>query len=298
MTTTFFLDLQGLVWLGGPDRLTFLDRMGTGRLRDLAPGQGRATVLTTDEGRALDLVACHAGPTGAALVCSSRAAAAKVAAQLLRYRLRDQVTVTDATPQVLVCRLQGEGAWELGGRAFGEEPLPPLAPGDWLQRGEGAGERWLLRHPEGAGLGGLDLVLPREAAPALAEALLAAGAVAGDPATYDQARVAALLPMDGAEIDGRSNPLELGLTALVDFDKGCYIGQEVIARQHHYERLRQRLRQVRLTEALPAGSPWPPGAAGGRQRPGRLTTVVPDPAGAGWLGLALENLPTGEVPEA
>ena len=278
MTTTFFLDLQGLVWLGGPDRLAFLERMGTGRLRDLAPGQGRATVLTTDEGRAVDLVSCHAGTAGTALVCSSRTAAAKVSAQLLRYRLRDRVTVTDATAQVLVCRLLGEGALEAGARAFGGEPLPLLAPGDWMQQGEGPGERWALRHTEGAGLGGLDLVLPREAAPALAEALLAAGAVAGDPATYDQARVAALLPMDGAEIDGRANPLELGLTELVDFAKGCYIGQEVIARQHHYERLRRRLRQVHLAEALPAGSPWPPGAGG-------------------WLALALENLHAADAPE-
>lgn len=297
MTTTFFLDLQGLVWLGGPDRLAFLERMGTGRLRDLAPGQGRATVLTTDEGRAVDLVACHAGAAGTALVCSSRTAAATVSAQLLRYRLRDRVTVTDATAQVLVCRLLGEGALEAAAQALGGEPLPLPASGDWLQRGEGAGERWALRHTEGAGLGGLDLVLPREAAPGLAEALRTAGAVEGDPAAYDQARVAALLPMEGAEIDGRTNPLELGLTGLVDFAKGCYIGQEVIARQHHYERLRRRLRQVHLAEALPAGSPWPPGAGGGRRRPGRLTTVVQDPAGTGWLALALENLPTADAPE-
>lgn len=296
--THFFLDLQGLVWLGGPDRLAFLDRMGSGRLRDLAPGQGAATVLTTDEGRAVDLVACHAGDQGAALVCSSRAAAPLVAAHLLRYRLRDRVTVTEASDQVVLCRLQGPAAEATAAAIAGPEALPPPVPGAWRQRGEGDEEVWVLRHAAGAGLDGLDLVLPRARAQGLAARLRAGGAREGDAQAYDQARVARLLPMQGAEIDGRANPLELGLQALVDFGKGCYIGQEVIARQQHYDRLRQVLRQVHLVEPLAAGAPWPPGAAGGRLRPGRLTTVVPDPAGGGWLALALETLPAGEAPAA
>ncbi|MBK8539859.1 MAG: hypothetical protein IPL60_07615 [Ardenticatenia bacterium] len=289
-----YLDLQGLVWLGGPDRLAFLERMGTARLADLGPWQGRATVLTSDEGRAVDLLACHAGPDGAALICSSRAAAPLVAAQLKQYVLySDKVTVTDATEQVAVLRLTGADAAAIAGGVSGID-LADLVPGDWRAAGEGAGEIWLLRHPQGSGLDGWDLVVPRPAATGIAERAVAAGAALSRAGDYDAERVPLLLPMRGAEIDGSANPLELGLVGLVDFAKGCYIGQEVIARLHNYEKVQRALRTVRSTEPLVAGAPWPPLEAGerpgGRARRGRVCTVVRAPDGRGWLATVLAPL--------
>ena len=74
----------------------------------------------------------------------------------------------------------------------------------------------------------------------MARRLLEAGAAIGSTSAYTRARIAARLPAYGQEIDGRSNPLELGLHELVDFDKGCYIGQEVIARLENYEKVQRR----------------------------------------------------------
>lgn len=289
-----YLDLQGLVWLGGPDRLSFLERMGTARLTDLAPWQGRATVLTTDEGRAVDLLACHAGPAGAALVCSSRGAAPLVAAQLKRYVLySDKVTVTDASEQVAVLRLSGPLAARVALAVSGLDAAG-LEPGSWRATGEGEGQIWLLRHPPGSGLDAWDLVVPRPAAAGLAERAVAAGAAMGGAADYDAERVPRLLPMRGAEIDGLANPLELGLLDLVDFAKGCYIGQEVIARLHNYEKVQRSLRTVALTEPTAAGAPWPPLAVGekpaSRARRGRVCTVIRAPDGRGWLATVLTPL--------
>lgn len=289
-----YIDLQGLVWLGGPDRLAFLERMGTARLTDLAPWQGRATVVTSDEGRAVDLVACHAGPSGAALVCSSLAAAPLVAAQLRRYVLySDKVTVTDASEQVTVLRLTGAGSAGVAQTVTGLDAAG-MAAGDWRETGEREGQVWLLRHPEGGGLGSWDLVVPRVAATVMAARLTAAGAAAATATDYDAERLDRLLPMRGAEIDGRANPLELGLLDLVDFAKGCYIGQEVVARLHNYEKVQRGLRLVHLDQPLAADAPWPPVVAGerstGRARRGRVCTVVPAPDGRGWLASVLEPL--------
>lgn len=289
-----YIDLQGLVWLGGPDRQAFLERMGTARLTDLASWQGRATVVTSDEGRAVDLVACHAGPSGAALVCSSRAAAPVVAAQLRRYVLySDKVTVTDASEQVTVLRLTGDGAAGVAQAVTGLDAAA-LTPGDWRETGEGEEQIWLLRQAEGSGLGTWDLVVPRGAAAAMAARIAAAGAMAGTAGDYDAERIERLLPMHGAEIDGQANPLELGLVGLVDFAKGCYIGQEVVARLHNYEKVQRGLRLVHLEQPVAANSPWPPMAAGerptGRARRGRVCTVVPAPDGPGWLATVLEPL--------
>lgn len=285
-----------VVWLGGEDRLAFLDRLSTARVADLAPGTGRATLLLNDAGRVVDALACHAGAEGAALVTSGPGAAAVVAAQLRRYVLyHDRVRVTDAGNQVTVLRLLGPGAPLVAGQALGLD-LAGLGPGDWLVQGEGAEAVWALRHPEPGGLGGFDLVLPAgEAAWSLAERLPALGAGALDADDYARLRVRAAWPAFGREIDpaggSRANPLELGLRTLVDFGKGCYLGQEVVARLDSYDKVQRTL--VRLALAGPAAPGDAVRAAEGPaaepgDRPGRLTTVVPAaPPDHGWLALAL-----------
>jgi folate-binding protein YgfZ len=301
MTSPLYLqDAQAVVWLGGPDRQAYLQRMGTARLDDLDPGRGRATVVTTDEGRAVDLVACHAGPDGLALVCSAAGAAPVVTAQLRRYVLYgDKVTVTDASGQVAVFRLWGEGAARTAALASGLD-ADAQAPGEWSRaeaaEADGSDEAWLLRHPDPGGAGGWDVVVPRAAAAGMAARLRAAGAAPAGPADYHRLRVGLGLPMWGAEIDGRSNPLELGLLGLVDFAKGCYIGQEVIARLHNYEKVQCRLEHVRSEAPLAAGDPWPPGAGAGaaaRRKVGRVTTAVE--RGGEWAALVLAPRVAGDA---
>ncbi len=100
------------------------------------------------------------------------------------------------------------------------------------------------------------------------------------------------LPAHGAEIDGRTNPLELGLLDQIDFDKGCYVGQEVIARLANYEKIQRRLVRLRSEPALVPGTELQPKTsvgAGRRPRSGRITTVAEQ---QGWLALALVPLAT------
>jgi folate-binding protein YgfZ len=289
---TLVADAAEVVWLSGEDRLAYLERMSTNRLTDLAPGSGRATAILNDAGRVVDLVAAYAGPDGLALVTSATGAAAPLSAHLKRYALyRDRVRITDASPQVTVLRVVGPDSLSSVTHATGLD-VAGLPPGGWLRDGVGADEVWALRHPDPGGLGGVDVVVPRGATVAMATRLSTAGAVGGAAGDVAAWRVDARLPAFGAEIDGQANPLELGLRGIVDFEKGCYIGQEVVARLDAYEKVQRQLVRVvgaaqwtvgdalRLADAVD-------GAARGRRSAGRITTVAPADGSGRWWALAL-----------
>jgi aminomethyltransferase len=290
-----------VVWLSGPDRLGFLHRLSTAWLEDLAAGEGRATCLLDDRGRVVDLVSCHAGADGAVLITSGPGAAAVVAAQLKRYILfGDHVRVTDACAQTVVLRLWGtetgagaasDAAMAVAEAASGLE-LAAAPAGRWWATGADDQTVWVMRHAAPGGVAGVDVVVPAGApAAAMAERLVTAGAAPLDATAYAAARVRAGLPAFGFEIDGRSNPLELGLRPLIDFGKGCYIGQEVVARLDTYGKQQRRLVGLDLPGPAAPGDPVrpaPPDPGDRSQRTGRITTAVPDGApGGGWIALAL-----------
>ncbi len=289
--TGFIAGHVDVVWLGGLARLDFLQRMSTRRLVDLTPGEGRATAVVTDTGRLVDLVACHAGADGAALVTTGPGAAAVVAAHLRRYVLYgDDVRVTDARDQVTVLRVAGPAAAAVIAAAEAMPDTANLAPGQWRIRGADASLVWVLRHPRPGGLGGFDVVVPAgPAALAAADRIAAAGAARWDAAAYAAARVAAGLPAFAFEHepdgDMHANPLELGLRGVIDFDKGCYIGQEVIARLENYAKVQRRLVRLRCAGPVAPGDRVRHPAAGDRGRPGRITTVAR--LGDGWWAMAL-----------
>ncbi len=288
-----YRDVAAILWMGGEDRLGFLERMSTNRLADLQAGQGRATVVTRDDGRAVDLVSCHTGAEGALLVTSAVGAAPALAEHLRRYVMfRDRVTITDARSQVDLLRLMGSGALSAAREVTGFDlEAGADRAGIWLERGEDDETVWLLGHPDPGGLGGIDLVLPAgDPADGMAARLQDAGARLGSASDYARERIAAAHPAFGHEIDGRFNPLELGLLDLVDFDKGCYIGQEVIARLANYDKVQRRL--VRLE----ADAPPSPGAriepilaeiGQSLRQAGVVTSVAPTADAGGWMAMAV-----------
>lgn len=291
---SFRVGAVGVVWLGGPDRLAYLDRLSTNRVRDLDRGRGRATAVLTDAGRVVDVVACYQGDEGAVLITTSPEAAPAVAAHLRRYVLySDDVRVTDASGQVEAVRVLGPAAWAAAAAAVeaaARHAVPGGAggdePGSWREV-EGAWPIWLLGHPSPGGLGGVDIVVPSgDPVASIAERLAATGTPALEAAGYDALRIASCQPRFGAEIDGVANPLELGLRDLVDFAKGCYIGQEIVARLDTYERVQRRLVRLESVEAIAVGDriSAKDGAKRG-PRGCRVTSVAED--GDRWHALSL-----------
>ena len=103
---------------------------------------------------------------------------------------------------------------------------------------------------------GIDLIAAAAEAERLRDALLAAGAVEVDPAAAEILRIEAGTPRFGAEMGTATMPAEAGIVeAAVSFTKGCYIGQETVARLHYKGRPNRHLRGLRLS------APAEPGAA-------------------------------------
>lgn len=296
MTDPFMAaDSRGALWLAGEDVLGFLHRMTTAGLADLPIDGVRATLLLTEAGRAVDLLCVFVAVDGCLLVTTTREAAPVVAERLREHVLYgDKVRVTDASDQVGITsvwparNVAVDSALDADPDSATRTGVTPAHDPNaaWLRLQWRGDEIWRLSEPTVGGSGAELLVAPRAASDALNAALLANGVAAADAPSV---RVDHFLPAFGAEMgitDG-GNPHELGLAGLVDDTKGCYVGQEVVARLVTYDRVQRALVQLRIPPGCRRGDQLTsPGAA--RRRPGRVTTVATYPPG---LALAFATRP-------
>ncbi len=136
------------------------------------------------------------------------------------------------------------------------------------------------------GVPGFDLVAGAALARALLDDLLVQGASAGGSAALERARILAGIPRLGAEIDERTLPQEVRFEELgaVSFTKGCYLGQETVARLHFRGHANRRLAGLALEEA-PASLPLELTL---QDRPvGRLTSATWMPDLGRWFALGV-----------
>jgi len=136
------------------------------------------------------------------------------------------------------------------------------------------------------GVDGFDCVVPLEGAAAFTARLVEAGAVAASPALLEERRILAGFPRLGAEIDEKTLPQEVRLDELggVSYTKGCYLGQETVARIHFRGHANRHLAGLAL-EREPAALPAEFSHQG--QSAGRLTSACWWPSGDVWAGLAV-----------
>ena len=153
-----------------------------------------------------------------------------------------------------------------------------------------AGGGFLRRLPATAGQVRLDLLVPREDKEQWADRLTSAGVRRAGIWAYDALRVAGLHPRLGVDTDDRTIPHEVGWIGppghgAVHLDKGCYRGQETVARVHNLGRPPRMLVLLHLDGSAERPASGDPVLAGGRQV-GRLGTVV-DHVDLGPIALAL-----------
>jgi folate-binding protein YgfZ len=215
-----FLPDRGVVKLNGDDARHFLNNLVTAELAELKPGTARFAALLTPQGKIVAdflVTEAPAGHGGGLLLDCPRPLADGLATKLGFYKLRAKVTVENLTGQLGVLA------------AWGGEPamLPDLAFAD----------------PRNAELGHR-ILIPEELAEKLA-GILGAELVTAD--NYEGHRIVCGVPSGGTDfIYGDAFPHETNMDRMhgVDFDKGCYVGQEVVSRMQH--RGTARTRAVRL----------------------------------------------------
>jgi aminomethyltransferase len=235
----------GRVFMRGKDRVALLQRLSTNDIARLRPGQGARTVLTTPIGRIIDVLTVHA-LEDALLIVSSSGQGGLVWAHLKKnIFFNDQVSLEAAGRSHGQLALYGAGATalleQLSGTALGELRLQHTTTIEL------AGGQVLAARREPIGGASFTLYPPAEQLDVVRDALLAAGVVPLDASTLDVLRVEHGYGVFGRELSQEYIPLETGLLDAVSFTKGCYVGQEIIARMESRGRLAKVLRGLKLT---------------------------------------------------
>jgi folate-binding protein YgfZ len=251
--------VRGLLRLTGKHRASFLHRISTQRLAKLGPGESAYTSF-------LDVKA-HAVAEGTALAREddfvldvAAECAEPLAAYLRKYIVMDDVKVNPLPSDSRVLPVFGERGIAAAQQAAGSAP-------SFRTDRHGAPAR--------------DFILGPDESERVRSALAAAGAAELTESDLEALRIMAGLPRWGAEIDGARLVLETGIVRdAVAFDKGCYIGQEVVARGTFRGQVQRGLVQLEV----PAGTAAPAALTADGQEVGRVTSVADTPEGPLALG--------------
>lgn len=267
----------GLLNFTGETRLDLIHRMSTQALNHLASGEGAATILTTDIGRMLDRLLLYVGDD-AVYALTGEGNAGAIARYLLRFVFfNDDFHLEDLSEETAVLAVYGPAASQKLRPLFGEAVEIPLH--HWRQRPLNELSVSLHRTDPLAG-GGYFVIGDATAKETISQALLNAGITPAGPDVFDYVRIESGLPRFGREITQEYIPLEANLWADVSFSKGCYTGQEVIARMESRGRLAKQLAQLHPEAPVNAGMAI---EAGGRAV-GTVTSAATGPAGPVALG--------------
>ena len=218
---------RGKVRAVGGDCLRFLHGMVTNTVEGLAENEGNYSTVTSVKGQILLDVWVHRLPDCVWLE-TEPGHAQKLIETLDRYLIADDVTLSDESDAWSILGVQGPQAHDLICRVLGDVP-GDLSEHHTVERRVNDMPVWVTARSF-TGEQGYDLRI--EQVDVLWQALYEAGATPVGWQAQETLRIEAGLPRYGAEIDEAVVPIEAGLMHVVDFDKGCYIGQEVIAKMH------------------------------------------------------------------
>ena len=220
------LEDRGVVSVSGADATSFLQGLLTNDVEGLRPTEARYAALLTPQGKILfDMIAVRApGEEPSYLLDCAAAKAADLAKRLGFYKLRAKVAIADVSADRAVVAFWGdEPASVVDGLLYADPRDPRL------------GWRSILPRPIAAAVG-----------------LEHAG-------EYEGLRIAVGAPkggLDFAYADAFPHDANFDLLHGVDFDKGCYVGQEVVSRMKHRGTARKRIARVKLSGPAPApGTP-------------------------------------------
>ncbi|PPG27854.1 folate-binding protein YgfZ [Pseudoclavibacter sp. RFBG4] len=245
----------GVIRLTGADRLTWLDSLTSQRLTTLEPGQSAETLLLDIQGHIEHGAAVLDDGTATWLI-TERESAPVFAAWLNRMRFLLDVQVAEVTDQFAVVATLGQ--LDLGAAAPNGTPLvwndpwaaPPAHGWSYSQFPVIPADGAVDAHP-GADFPVKLHVLERASLQGLVDRALAGELPVAGMHAFEALRIAALRPRLGAEVDSRAIPHEFDwLRSAVHLEKGCYRGQETVAKVHFLGRPPRRIVLLDLDGSL------------------------------------------------
>ena len=269
---------RSVIDVGGEDRKKFLQGLLSNDVESLTTGAGCRALLLDVKGHVVVDFDVFAAADSLVLNCEADSLEDALPT-LQRYVLAAAVTLEDQRGHVEVVGVLGPGAETLL-RDAGIE-VPQQQAGAHITGTIGGTAVRVTR--AFASSAGLELHVPAEHFEHVWKILQDAAGEASaelDAATSEVLRVEAGEPRCGAEITGEEFPQEVGLDEAVSYDKGCYLGQETVARIHYRGQVNRLLRGLKLDAQAAAGAEL----AHDGKRAGRITSVADSPR-FGAIGL-------------
>jgi folate-binding protein YgfZ len=285
---------RGKLALSGSDAVEFLGGQVTNELEELHPGGGCYAAFLTHKGKMLGdlrILARGNDPSGAPdelLLDTERCALQALFDMIRRFKVGYDVELHKRTVERGLLSLIGPEADRVAGVASPLAAASSIEPTEsiWLRATEHTNAPVTVRGIDALAIRsnvGVDLLCDSTDTERLCEALLERGAHAVSEAAAECVRVELGRPRYGVDIDETTIPQEAGLNErAVSFTKGCYVGQETVARLFYRGKPNRRLCGLRLSvPALPGAE-----LRLGERVVGHLTSATVSPV-RGPIGLAL-----------
>ncbi|MFQ5751640.1 MAG: aminomethyltransferase family protein [bacterium] len=232
----------GQLLVSGQDHVDLLHRITTNELRNLKYGEGQINIFTNEKGRIVDRVVLQKLTEGIRLITSPRCSE-KITAWIDKYTFVEDVKVEDLTAKSDMLTLYGQQSAALLNSLF-ENDFENL-PDHHFKELQWRGEVLRISRSNELGISGFNLTLDSETVSEFWDFVLDKGSQFKlqpfGEAAYETLRMEAGWPLFDKDFDENINPHEARMRAYVNLDKGCYIGQEVIARLDTYEKVQKFL---------------------------------------------------------
>ena len=249
------LSFRSRLVLTGEDRIRLLNGQVTNNVKDLPVGGGCYAALVTNKGKMVSDLNIYI-LTGEVLLDFEPGLTTAITERFNHYIIADDVQVIDAAPHYGMLSVQGPQAWTAVERLRLDFSMPAKPFHTSSVQHETLGELYCMNQPR-TGTNGFDIFVPSQAMAAVADKLVAAAREGGGRAcgwrALETVRMEAGIPRFGTEMDTANLPPEASIEhRAISYSKGCYIGQEVIARIRTYGQVAKALRGLQFPDSASA----------------------------------------------
>ena len=278
----FVWDGATIVSHTGPDALDLLHRLSTKDLLSVEVGRSRRTALTLATGRVIDVFLVAHTAENELLLISDSSNSDRLISAIDYFTILEDAELNDRTGQSTRISLVGPDTRSVVGTAFSLnidlDAVVKTSLDDDLVK---------IISDSSRGVDWVDVVCQNHSAVQILELLAEVGAIAIDPTNFEYFRIDNAIPGSDREYGEHANPIEAGLLSLIDFDKGCYVGQEVIARLDAYDKVQRNIRVLKSSTSLTEGTKL----LSGTKPAGVVTSASQMQTGSGeFLSLALVRM--------
>ena len=240
----------GRLLITGTEAPDLLERLTTNKIIGLPLNTGVQTVITTNKGRIIDLLYVYSTDTGL-LVITSKNNQDTVASWIDYYTFGEDVAINDISASTAMIGIAGPKTFDFL-KSFFSLDIFALDKNE-LTKTQFENIDVSIIRSDSHNVLGADIIVENENQNFIWNKIMSSSFDIKNPSdlTLNAVRINEGIPMLGHELTQEYNPLEAGLIKSINFQKGCYIGQEVIARLNTYDKVKRSLIKIKWNSSIP-----------------------------------------------